>query len=385
MRKNYPGYLSVCAAGLLFMTLFVASCKKDNKTPTPVVTAKAIASIGLYEVDTNIVSSAKDTINYKRIFIPITKVGTQTVQFYSVFDTGSTGMTIGAAGLLPKSMITSTGIKIPAGQDSTTVNGITVTNQTAIMAYGNSQSEIQEFGNLAYATIFIGTQQDGITTARIPIFLYYKIVDVTTGVTTYDHSNDVFGVGPGVSYASNLIKSPLSYFKTGTNVTNGFKLAQLPKSGFSIGGTFVSDLLTIGLVPDDLAASSGFVMHPLQYYSQGGYSPDLPVTVTYVNFNGTSKNLAATLLLDTGTPAISTIADPTAASNIAQLPVGTNITISTSAGFSYTYTSKKSTYITDVVKPTFTGDPRTIFGLDFFTDNEYLLDYTDHKIGLKNN
>ena len=67
MRKNYPGYLLLCAAGLLF-TLFVASCKKDNKTPTPVVAAKAIADIGLYEVDTNIVSSGtKDTINYKRI------------------------------------------------------------------------------------------------------------------------------------------------------------------------------------------------------------------------------------------------------------------------------------------------------------------------------
>jgi len=385
MRKIYPGYLSLCAAGLLFTLLLVASCKKDHGTPTPVATAKPIADIGLYEVDTDIVSAPKDTINYKRIFIPITRVGTQTVQYFSVFDTGSTGMTMGAAGLLPKSMITTSGIKIPAGQDSVNVNGITVTNQTAIMAYGNAQSEIQEFGNLAYTTMIVGTQQDGITTARIPFFLYYKILDVNTGEASYDHSNDVFGVGPGVSYASDQIKSPLSYFKTGTGVTSGFKLAQLPKSGFSIGGTFVADLLTIGLVPDDLAASSGFVMHPLQYFNQGGYSADLPVTVTYVNFNGTSKSLAATLLLDTGTPAISTIADPTAASDIAQLPVGTNITISTSAGFSYTYTSKKSTYITDVVKPTFTGDPRTIFGLDFFTDNEFLLDYTDHKIGLKNN
>jgi len=369
MQKTYPGYLRLCAAGLL-LTMFAASCKKDNsKPPVPVVPPKPIASIGLYEVDSGI---------YKRIFIPISKIGTQSVNFYSVFDTGSTGMTVDASGLIPASMITSSGITVPG--DSINVNGITVTNQTAVIAYGNAQSEIQEFGNLAYATTIIGTTVDGITTTRIPFFLYYKIVDATTGKKQPVHSNDVFGVGPGVSFTSSKIGSPLSYFKMPTNVTNGFKLGQLISSSFSLNGTFVSDLLTIGLIPDDLSASSGFIMHPLTYYSQGGYSPDIPATVTY---NG--KNVAATLLFDTGTPAISTIEDPAAASDIASLPANTSVTMTTSSGFTYTYMTSGADNLTQVAKPSYTGDPRTIFGIDFFIDNEFLTDYADHKIGLKNN
>jgi len=368
MGKKYSKYLPLLVGGL-FLTMFAASCKKDSSPPKPVVPPKPIASIGLYEVDSSI---------YKRIFIPISKIGTKSVTYFSVFDTGSTGMTIDATDLLPASMITNSGITV-AG-DSVVVNGITVTSQTSVIAYGNAQSEIQEYGNLAYATVIVGNLQDGITTSRIPIFLYYKIVDTKTGQKQPAHSNDVFGVGPGVSFANSKIGSPLSYFKTGANVTEGFKLAKLDKSAFSISGTFVADLLTIGLVPDDLSSSSGFVMHPLKYFNQGGYSPDIPATVTY---NG--KNVAATLLFDTGTPAISTIADPNATSNIASIPANTDVTLTTTNGFSYTYTTTSAENLTQVAKPSYTGDPRTIFSIEFFTDNEFLMDYANHKIGLKNN
>jgi len=345
----------------------MASCKKDHSNPQPIPTP--VATLGLYEVDSGI---------YKRLYIPISKVGTQGDSiYYSVFDTGSTGMTIDANGLLPQSMITNNGITV-AG-DSVTVNGITVTSQTAVIAYGNTQSEIQEFGNLAYASVKIGDQNGSTTTSRIPIFLYYKIVDLSTGKNQPHHSNDVFGVGPGVSFANSAIGSPLSYFKTGAEVTSGFKLAKVSNSSFSPNGTYVSNLLTIGLVPNDLAIN-GFVMHNLTYYSQGGYSPDIPATI---NYNGTS--VPGTILFDTGTPAITIIANPNAPSNSSYLPQNTKVTITTGKGFSYTYTTQSNNDETVVAKPSYTGDPRTIFSLNFFTDNEFLLDYTDHKIGLKNN
>lgn len=368
MRKIYSIYLRFCTCGLFLATLLMASCKKDHtSTPTPV--AKPIATLGLYEVDSGI---------YKRIFIPVSKVGTQgDTTYYSVFDTGSTGMTIDATGLIPASMITKNGITV-AG-DSVNVNGITITSQTAVISYGNTQSEIQEFGNLAYAPVTIGDQNGSTTTSRIPIFLYYKIVDVSTGKNQPAHSNDVFGVGPGVSFANSAIGSPLSYFKTSGEVTSGFKLAKLNNASFSSNGTYVSDLLTIGLVPDDLALN-GFVMHPLTFFSEGGYSPNIAATISY---GGTS--VQGQILFDTGTPAISIIANQNAPSNSSYLPASTKVTITTGKGFSYSYTTQSNNDETVVAKITYTGDPRTIFSINFFTDNEYLLDYTDHKIGLKNN
>src|SRR6185437_7820948 len=368
MGKLYAKYLPLIAGGL-FLTIFISSCKKDRNTPPPpVVTPVPLATLGLYEVDSSI---------YKRIFIPITKIGTVNVTYYSVFDTGSAGMTVDADGLLPKSMITSSGITV-AG-DSVNVNGITVTSQQAGVAYGDGQSQIREYGTVAYTTVTIGDQTGKITTSRIPIFLYYKIVDSQTGQKAPVHSNDVFGVGPGLSFANNAIGSPLSYFKSPTGATSGFKLQTLG-SAFSLGGTFVPNLLTIGLVPDDLNASSGFVMHQLNYFSQGGYSPDIPAQVTY---NG--HNVSATLLFDTGTPAISTIENSGAASNIAQLPAGTTVTMTTNSGFTYSYVTSQADNLTQVAKPSYTGDPRTIFSIDFFSDNEFLMDYKGHRIGLKNN
>jgi hypothetical protein len=362
MGKIYSKYLRLFAGGI-FLTILIASCKKENKGTMP------LATLGLYEVNNGI---------NKRVFIPITKIGTQTVNYYSVFDTGSAGMTMDATGLLPASMITSSGITVPNG-DSVTVNGITVTSQQAAIAFGDNQSGIEEYGNLAYTTVTLGNQNGSITTGRIPIFLYYKIVDVSTGKNQAAHSNDVFGVGPGVSYANNAIESPLSYFKLGANLTNGFKLAEFNNSEFSSGGTYVSGLLSIGLLPNDLQSSSGFVMHQLNFFPQGGYSPDIPATI---NYNGIS--VSATVLFDTGTPAISTIANSAAPNNITALPDGTAVTLTTNSGFKYSYITRAAGDSTQVARPSFTGDPRTIFSIYFFTENEFLMDYQDHQIGLKN-
>ena len=330
---------------------------------------KGLATLGLYELQ---------SATNRRVFIPITQVGTQAVSYYSVFDTGSAGMTLDATGILPASMITSTGIQV-AG-DSVNVNGITVTSQEATISYGDATGETQEFGNLAYASITIGDQNGKITTRRIPFFLYYKILDLTSNKTLPAHSNDVFGVGPGISFANSSIASPLSYFTTSANITNGFKLATFKNSSFSTNGTYVSGLLTIGLVPNDLSSSSGFIMHPLSYNSQGGYSPDIPSTITY---NG--KSISGTILFDTGTPSITTVEDSNADTNVTTLPANSDIKITTKNGFTYQYTTTYNYNLTQVANPSVTEDIRTIFSIDFFISNEYLLNYAAHQIGLKNN
>lgn len=364
MGKVYAGYRPLIVGGLI-LTLMIASCKKDKKI-TPVVPAVPIATLGLYEVQSTL---------YRRVFIGVA-VGTVTKVYYTVFDTGSSAMTMDAKGLIPDAMITDNGFTITG--DSLLANGITVTKKTATLTYGDATAGIKEYGNLAYATLTIGDENGSTTTKRIPFFLYYKAVDTQTGTKLDAHENDVFGVGPNTRFSNLDIASPLSYFDMKNGLTQGFKLSKFDKAQYTSNGTFVKDLLTIGLVPDDISSSSGFVMHNLTQ-TTAGYSPDIPASIT---FNG--KTIQGELLFDTGTPAFANIEDPSATANQTQLPAGSSVKITTSSGFSYTYTTTSDYNLTQVDNPNFTKDPRTIFSIDFFNDNEFLLDYTNHKIGLKN-
>jgi hypothetical protein len=369
MGKVYKSYLPLLT-GVLFLTVFLASCKKEH-TPTPapavvVVPPKPIAVLGLYELQSTL---------YRRVFIGVS-VGTVKKVYYTVFDTGSSAMTIDATDLIPAANINTNGFIIPG--DSLVVNGITVTKQTATLAYGDNTEGTKEYGNLAYATLTIGDADGSVNTKRVPFFLYYKAVDTKSGKNLDPHENDVFGVGPYNRFNNLSIASPISYFTMPDNVTQGFKLSKFDKASYSASGTYVKDLLTIGLVPDDLSSSSGFIMHSLTLTSNG-YSPNIPSTITY---NGTT--IQGTLLFDTGTPAYANVEDPNAAANQTTLPVGSTVSITTGSGFTYQYVTTSDYNLTQIEKPSFTGDPRTIFSIDFFNDNEFLLDYSNHKIGLKN-
>jgi hypothetical protein len=348
----------------LIIIIILNSCKKE-KTATTVSISPV--TIGLYEY-----ASGEN----KRIFIPVTQIGTQAVTYYEIFDTGSSGMTIDATGILPASMISTSGIQVTG--DSVVVNGITVTSKTGTVSYGDATGITKEYGNLAYASIKIGNTSGNYTFKRVPIFLYYKIID-SDGKQLSAHSADVFGVGPGESYANSAVTSPLRYFDTGTALTSGFKLATLNASSFSTSGTYVSGLLTMGLTTSDLS-SSNFIMHPLTYSSSGGYSPNIPGTVTY-----SGKTISAQFLFDTGTPSVTVIEDKLATNALGQLPANSEVTITTSKGFTYTYTTSSTGNLTEIQNPNNTADYRTILSIDFFIKNEYLTDYTNHQIGLKNN
>lgn len=365
MGKIYNSCRPVMIGGLILMVL-LGSCSKEKKiTPTPPATP--IATLGLYE--------KTDVANINRRVFVIVSVGTSTTLYPSVFDTGSSAMTMDAAGLIPKSMITDGGINF-AG-DSVVVNGITITKQTATLSYGDATAGTKEYGNLAYAVVTIGDENGSVKTSRIPFFLYYQAIDTKSGTKLTPHENDVFGVGPNTNFSGLTIASPISYFKMTNGLTQGFKLAKFGNK-YTNDGLYVRDLLTIGLVPDDISSSSGFIMHNL-VHTTAGYSPNIAATITY---NG--KTINGTLLFDTGTPAYANIEDPDASTDQTVLPANSTVSISTSAGFSYTYTTASKYNLTQVYNPSVTRDPRTIFSIDFFDNNEFLLDYTNHKIGLKN-
>jgi hypothetical protein len=352
----------------IVLIIVTASCSKDKVVVKPDIKTSIPITLGLYQYGAD---------SGKRVFIPITKIGTQTINYFSVFDTGSTGMTIDAHGIIPASMITTSGITFSG--DSVVVNGITITSQQSVMSYGNKTGLTKEYGYLAYAPITVGDKNGNTSAKRVPLFLYYKVVDGTTGKTIdVDHSLDIFGVGPGTSFVNPLIASPLSYFTIGAGLTSGFRLAVLQSNSFGSSGTYVAKLLNIGLTSSDIS-SAGFIMHPLSFNSVGGYSPVIPSTITYGN-----QTIAAQVLFDTGTPFISTIENKLAVNSTGQLPENTVVTIKTNMGFTYTYTTTSTSNLTAVENPNVTGDFRTIFGIDFFVANEYLTDYTNHQIGLKN-
>lgn len=371
--KNKYFYNHLYLAAAFSISFLIASCGKSNTAPktTTVVTAKPV-TLGLYE--------AGDGTN-SRIFIPVSQVGTKTVSHPLVFDSGSTGLTLDAADIIPASMITTAGIQVTG--DSVVVNGITITNQTATMSYGDANSPTVEYGNLAYADFTFGDSKGSINIKRVPFFLYYKILDGNGN--PYPDRIDILGVGPGFSFTNKNIVSPLSLYDPGTGLTKGFKLAMLNNADFSASGTYVAALLSVGLTSAD-RFSSGFIMHPLGYSTDGGYSPNIPATITYG-----ANSTTADILFDTGTPSITIIEDPKANSvkktlnSIGDLPSGSVVSITTNRGFKFSYTVSANNNLTTVENPNNSNDYRSIVSIDFFTQNEFLTDYENNIIGLKNN
>jgi hypothetical protein len=372
MRKKYSPQ-NLLFVLFLFLVVIIASCKKD-KPVTPIVTSltPTPTKLGLFETDSSI---------YKLLLIGVSKIGTQTVDYDFIFDTGSGGMVIDADKILPASMITNNGFNF-AG-DSTVVNGITITSQTSSVTYGDDNNSVNTvYGNLAYASVTVGDQSGNITIKRLPFFIYYKAVN-SKGTVYSPHEFDTFGVSEeyDISFSNSAyITSPFSYFDPGTGLTRGFKMAALGTSNFSFAGTFVPGVITLGLTASDLSSSSGFTMSQLRNNSGEGYAPFIPTTVTYNN-----NTVSTEVLFDTGTEPYSYIEDNKAVNTILLLPQNSSISITTNSGFNYSYTTSLADNLTYLENPIKSGAQFSILGLEFFLTNEYMLDFTNHQLGLKDN
>jgi len=374
MKNKYP-------AKKLLIVLFVclvaviASCKKDKKAV--VVPPDATPTgIGLVE--------ESDSAYIRNLFINVSQIGTQTVSDtsdYLFFDTGSGGMVFDAEGIIPSPIYSTAGFNFTG--DSVVVNGITITNQTSTIQYGDdANSTLTVYGNLAYAAVTIDQPGGDVVIKRLPFFLTYLAKD-NHGTVYPPHSFDVFGVNPeyDLNFSNGVdLQSPFNYFSPGTGLTKGFKIAALSTGNFSYYGNYVNNVVTLGLKSSDLATSSGFSTSTLQYSPTYGYDPYISGTVTY---NG--KTVSTDMLFDTGTNAYSVIEDPTAATSDSLLPVNSTVAITTTSGFDFSYTTSNAYYVTYVEKSSQQDEYPTIFGIDFFLDNEYMLDIADHKMGVKNN
>ncbi|PTQ96598.1 hypothetical protein C8P68_10483 [Mucilaginibacter yixingensis] len=368
-------YYLLAAAMCSLLSALLVSCKKNSADTSAMITSVPTISptkLGLYEADSSI---------YKQLYIAVPKIGTQTVNQYLLFDTGSGGMVIDAHEVLPATMISTSGFNFTG--DSTVVNGITITSQKSSISYGADNSTTETvYGNLAYAAITVGDHDGTITIKRVPFLLYYKGVD-NSGKIEATGAFDIFGVDSeyDVVFSNGAyVSSPFSYFDPGTGLTRGFKMAALGTGNFSNAGNYVAGVLSVGLTDNDLT-SAGFTMHTLSAYQNYGYPVIIPSSFTY----GSKSVTAAYTVFDTGTEPYNYLEDPTATKNITLLPTGTSLSVLTGSNFNYGFTTTASDYLSYVEKTSYSGTDVSIVSLEYFLNNEYLLNYTGHQLGLKNN
>lgn len=367
-------FLRIPVVTLVFV---LASCSKESKNPqtntgtTP--TQATPTKFGLYEADSSV---------YKLVYTFVSKIGTKDVSssdYDLLFDTGSGGLVIDAHGIIPDNMISSTGISFSG--DSTVVNGITIYNQKATISYGDDANTTDNvLGYLAYAPVTLGDANGKITIKRLPFFLYYKAVD-TKGKVFGPHEFDVLGVSSeyDTTFPNNAyITSPFTYFDPGEGLLKGFKMAALGTNNFSQNGTYVPGVVTLGLTSSDL---SSFTMHQLTSYPGDGYAPIIPVSLTYKG-----KTITTNTIFDTGTEPYSYIEDSSAGSTAVLLPDNTAVSLTTTpGGFTYSYATSATDNITYVENPAQSQSNVSVMSLEFFLNNEFMLDYDGHKLGLKNN
>ena len=359
-----------------FLLLGLASCKKDkskNSSITPAVATPVkldLYAAGITNHDTT----------YRSLYMGITKIGSKSTTTYAwIFDTASGGLVVDATDIIPSTMFSNTGFTFTG--DSVVVNGITITKQTGTIAYASAKV----YGNLAYADVNFGDASRGnVTIKRVPFLLYYKGVDLTTGKTISEpHYFDILGVANlyNFTFANGVnLTSPFVNYTPGNGVTPGFKLPAVSASSYSTDYNLndIPDALTLGLTSADLT-SSGYTMHTISYIHNVGYYPLVTGTVTYGSKSFTTSNI----VFDTGTNSENFIDDPSVSGS--STLQNTPISVTTNAGFNLSYTSNTSNgYLTIVENPkAATSVGLTLFCIQFFYNNDFLLNYATPQVGLK--
>jgi hypothetical protein len=342
--------------------------------------------------------------------VMVTSVGTVPVSMPLGFDTGSAGVTLYAESIFPPSLVTDSGFVFAAGQTSMTYDGITVTNLQGTRSYGTLNKTV-EYGNLGFAQLTIGDAQGQLTTEVMPIFLFYSVEAVTGqpyappawqgwfGVASTDGTIDVAGaVEPPDGFAgcsaqtntSCYVVSVMKYFNYGEQVDAGFMLSPAPIQTCDIAtpdSCNPAPMLTVGL---NAAVESGFTTTPLVCPPNGYVGPPAiagyPVcqkaipNVTIAASGASAGSFTGYAFFDTGTPYVY-LSTPTGSSFPAVVPPGTIVTVTPPSGFNYSYTASGTGTAETFVDAG--GNGNSIIGVQYFTTNSFLLDFTSSIEGWK--
>ncbi len=347
-----------------------------------------------------------------RLVVMVTAVGSAPVSMPLIFDTGSAGVTLYAPSIFPAAMVTSAGFVFPSGQTSITYNGITVTNQQGTRTYGSTDLRAQN-GNIGYAPLTFGDAQGQLRTEVMPVFLYYSITDLVTGqaLQAPAFQQGIFGVAgtagtialpgsveppggyPACATDTNstcYVVSALKYLRYGESVSPGFLLSPAPIQSCDIttaGSCAPAPILTVGLTA---ALESGFSTVALPCPPNGYVGPasiaGYPVCQKVID-NTTvmvSGNTAGTIIggavFDTGTADMQ-IAAPAGSSFPPTVAAGSELSVTTSSGFIYSYVTTISDPLATIVNSDFSGS--TVIGIGYFTTNSFFIDFSKGTEGWK--
>ena len=356
------------------------ACRKADVPPAVATNPPTISS----PVTLDLIPAQNQNPGDRRVYLPITRIGSTAMNLITVFDSGSEGLVLQGSAVFPAQYIADTGMVINSA-DSAIINGITVTSTKVVSVYGDPPATRSFYGNIAYAQVTFGDQNGSIQSERMPFVVIYKGIDNQTQDTVPldASSNGIAGVystgfDPSVTLVTTRagVKSPFNYFNYTGGLDAGIATAPFSQVGWtntpSNTGFPATRLLTVGLTSD---MEAGYAFQSQLLDAGNAFDPDVVGSFTY---NGTTLSNSL-ILFDTGTPVGYTLYNGSAGGS-STLASGTSVQLTTQSGFSYAYTADNALFQTTV---TSTGQQRCILGIDFFLNNSLLLDYTMHYIGLK--
>lgn len=162
--------------------------------------------------------------NIRMLYVKVLFLGNRKINQPLLLDTGSSGMTIECASVLPKKLCSIEGIKITKDLE---LDGITVTTQKAVMNYGT----YDEYGNVALARVTFGSRGSSISTeASIPFLIRYKEVRRSTGEIVGGRlwPKGIFGISPiGGGGPNQMLKSPMDAVSPRNGLRKGYYLSPI--------------------------------------------------------------------------------------------------------------------------------------------------------------
>ena len=415
MKNNRPGTFAVAEAlrGMVWpMLLLLAACggSGDSGTSGTGGTSPAQHTINLYPSE-----SATDS---NRLFVFVTALGSTPVRMPLAFDTGSAGITLYAPDILPASIVTSEGFIFAPGESSLNYGGVTVLDQPGQRRYGGSRGRT-EVGNLGFATVTFGDDAGTATTAVMPVFLYYQIVDNDSGaLVPVPTQRGWFGVHDGANLidegttappegfpacapstsGSCFVASVLKYLAYAHGANAGFRLDPFPLQSCDIatqGSCAPAPMLTIGLTSAEEAGFSvaDLPCPPANYTGPGviaGFEVcQAGIADAVITVAGTMPGILSgdSVLFDSGTPYMLFNVPPGVSFPLV-VAQGTPVLIATPAGFDYSFNAG-APYGTGSVAPDAVSvvanasSTQSIVGVGYFATHAFFIDFTTHTEGGK--
>lgn len=379
----------------VLMAAFVAACGGGDDNGGDKSSADGTVGVSVYPVGAADYSSS-------RIYVPVTAVGSPLAGALPlVLDTGSAGVTLNALKLFPADMVTTTGFVFPAGQDSLSHGGMTVTKLKVFKSFGSANGGTAQIGNLGFAALRFGAQGEAAT-ANTPVLFYYAIQSTTNGhpngnaVSPPIHQG-VFGINSSAnavhvagaiapttlsvcspqSTESCHLLSPLRYLKYPEGIDAGFSLSPVSLQNCDIripGSCTPAPVFTVGLTN---GAASDYFTQPLACpgLAPQGHFNGLPICESNVRATIASggASYSGKVQFDTGTPAEVIHVHPGIEGFASPPAPGTPFSISPAAGFTYSFRAGVGTTATSVV---LNSSERSVVGIDFFTTHALFINYT---------